>query len=268
MDIPNDDSVTPADIEPRADLGGTDLRNADLSGADLREANLRNVDLSEADLRGADLEEATIVVGTLSEADLRGADLSEADLRSADLSDAYLAGTSLSDASLSRDTTVEPPRHRLKREADELDSEFYDRVARANHELRTAYSANGLISQARRARVRERRARRNEAKADDSVRGTLAWAGSLASRVVTGYGVQLLPLGVVMLALFLGSAAVYWSTGMAPRESLYYSVVTFTTSPPSAPTPGLMRVVAGFETFVGTAVIIFLGYVLGTRERV
>jgi hypothetical protein len=46
--------------------------------------------------------------------------------------------------------------------------------------------------------------------------------------------------------------------------------VIFTTSPPAEPelTGGVMRVVAGFETFAGTAAIVFLGYALGTRERV
>jgi hypothetical protein len=29
-----------------------------------------------------------------------------------------------------------------------------------------------------------------------------------------------------------------------------------------------MRAVAGFETFAGTTAVVFLGYVLGTREQV
>jgi len=71
-----------------------------------------------------------------------------------------------------------------------------------------------------------------------------------------------------MLSLFLGSAAVYSDAGMGVAESLYYSAVTFTTSPPSAPNPGLMRLVAGVETFLGTTMIVFLSYVLGAREQV
>lgn len=71
-----------------------------------------------------------------------------------------------------------------------------------------------------------------------------------------------------MLTLFLGFAGVYSTTEMSLQESLYYSAVTFTTSPPTSPEPGVMRVVAGIETFLGTTAIIFLGYVLGNRERV
>ncbi|ESS03430.1 MAG: hypothetical protein A07HR67_01828 [uncultured archaeon A07HR67] len=51
-------------------------------------------------------------------------------------------------------------------------------------------------------------------------------------------------------------------------DSLYYSIVTFTTSPPAEPTGVWMRVMAGVETFAGSTTIVFLGYVLGTRERV
>lgn len=52
---------------------------------------------------------------------------------------------------------------------------------------------------------------------------------------------------------------------MAPDRALYYSIVTFTTSPPPL---GLASIMAGIETFAGTALIVLLGYVLGTREQV
>jgi hypothetical protein len=88
--------------------------------------------------------------------------------------------------------------------------------------------------------------------------------------VFTGYGIQLRWILAMMFLLYTSSTVVYWTVGgMAPIESLYYSIVTFTTSPPGpAPTGLLMRAVAGFETFAGTAAIVFLGYVLGTREQV
>lgn len=51
-------------------------------------------------------------------------------------------------------------------------------------------------------------------------------------------------------------------------ENLHYSIVTFTTLPPSTPTGVMICTVAGMETFAVTAVIVFSGYVLGTRVRV
>ncbi|ERG91588.1 MAG: hypothetical protein J07HQW1_01622 [Haloquadratum walsbyi J07HQW1] len=74
-----------------------------------------------------------------------------------------------------------------------------------------------------------------------------------------------------MLLLYLVSAVIYWQVGdLSMGRSLYYSIVTFTTSPPAEPdlTGQILGVVEGFETFAGTAAIVFLGYVLGTRERV
>jgi len=66
----------------------------------------------------------------------------------------------------------------------------YDTIARANHELREAYSANGLVGRARKARFRERKSRRKEAQAAGGW-GTVAWIGSVLSQVFTGYGVRL-----------------------------------------------------------------------------
>jgi hypothetical protein len=234
--IPNDPDLTPEDIKP---------------GADLIYADLTDVDLLNSGLPGADLRYA----------DLPGAHLSEVDL---------------SGITLSRSTQIDAPGERITTELVDNDSlseeQRYDIIARANHEFRIAYSANRLISRARRARVRERKARRREALAEGGrlSRGTAAWLGSFSSKVFTGYGVQLRWVSGVMILLYPLSAGVYHFVGeMSVGRSLYYSVVTFTTSPPEpAPTGLVMRAVAGFETFAGTAAIVFLGYVLATRERV
>lgn len=95
-EIPNDDSITAADIQPGADLSGANLYNADLSGADLAGANLGEANLKFADLNGADLHRAD-----LSGADLLGANLSEANLKKADLrGEAYLRGANLKETNL------------------------------------------------------------------------------------------------------------------------------------------------------------------------
>jgi hypothetical protein len=53
---------------------------------------------------------------------------------------------------------------------------------------------------------------------------------------------------------------------------LYYSIVTFVTSPPHPPpelggTRGLLtQFITLAQTYVGTALIILLGYVLGNRD--
>ena len=276
--IPNDNNILADSIHAYADLSGTNLSDANLEGATLDHADLTGADLSGANLTGAnlfkaDLSDAILRNADLSESYLRNADLSRTDLRNADLSNAHLAEVTLNNATVSRSTILGDPSERIAQVFGKTDTvsktERYDTIARTNRELRAMYSTNGLISQARTSRIRERRARRREAKAEQGWRGTVASVGSWLSRVFTGYGVRLTPVVGWMLVLYLSSAFVYshWG-GMAWDRSLYYSVVTFTTAPPDTPPLGLPSVVAGIETFAGTAAIVFLGYILGSREQV
>lgn len=263
MEIPNDD-LTSANIKPGADLRGADLSEADLDG----------VDLSRADLNGANLSEANLHEANLSEADLGGIDLSEAILIDANLSRTFLLDADLSGIALSRGTQVELGLTTLERMVSQVhvseDSKMtWDAIARLNHKLKTAYSANGLVGQARRYRVQERQARAKEAKTEGGISGYGTWLGSHISHGITGYGVQLRWPISIMLGLYVVATAVYWQAGI--ENSLYYSVITFTTSPPGPhPPPGglLTEITAMIETFAGTLLIVLLGYVLGNREQV
>jgi hypothetical protein len=220
-------------------MSGADLFDSDLSGANLSGSNLEMAGLIKTNFSGADIVDVT-----------------------------------LSGVSLSRQTQIQFSLSELKKSAqsygpgEDDPPAVWDAVARMNHELKAAYSENGLISRARIYRVRERIARRREAKADGTRQGDLAWFGSLLSRVFTGYGVQIRWIASVMMILYFISAAVYWSLGMGALESLYYSIITFTTSPPEPPRGTVMQITAGIETFTGTLLTVFLGYVLGTREKV
>lgn len=275
MRIPNDD-FKPDDIKPRADLRRADLSEADLRRADLVDADLRWADLSEANLRRVDLSGSDLSGANLSEANLNWADLSGANLVGADLSGIKLLEINLSDASVSRETQIEAGLVDIKEMASQIyqwenpeSPRIWDAVARVNHELKIVYSANGLVGRARKYHVRERRARRREAKAESGLTGYSAWFGSLLSRVVTGYGVQLRWVGGFMLLIYFASAAIYHGSDMGIRESLYYSIVTFTTAPPSPPPDDLItKTTAMIETFGGTLLIVLLGYVLGNREQV
>jgi hypothetical protein len=265
--IPNTSDVSPEDIQQNVDLPGAFLWRADLPGADLKDADLSRADLGGADLSGADLGAAD-----LSGAVLRGVDLSEADLRHADLSEAVLAEATLTGVTLSRGTELDPPRDAIEDYKDNFSgyskSEMEDEIARVNSQLKNAYSVSGLLSQGRKARARTRRARRKEVYAEEGWRSR-SWFLSRLSSIFSGYGIKLRPVIGWMMALYFLSAGVYWyAGGMAWDQSLYYSIVTFTTAPPDTPPNYVTSIVAGIETFAGTAAIIFLGYVLGSRERI
>jgi hypothetical protein len=227
-EIPNDDHVSPGDIQPEADLREADLWDADLSGADLRDADLSEANITEVTFTGA---------------------------------------------TLSRGTEFDPPRDAIEayyedEDADIPEEKIEDEIARVNNQLKGEFSRNGLLSQGRKAHARTRRARRKEVYADEGWRSR-SWFLSRLSSIFGGYGIKLRPVIGWMLALYFLSAGVYWYVGrMAWDRSLYYSIVTFTTAPPKEPSNYVTSIVAGIETFAGTAAIIFLGYVLGSRERI
>jgi len=259
-----------------ANLSETDLINSDLMGAYLRQADLSGANLEDANLSEANLIESNLVDTSLLFADLQDSNLLKANMTRANLTNTnldrtLLAETNLDGVSLSRGTSLSGVMDRAKKAAPEETSkeQFHADIARIFHTIKSAYSENGLVARARDARYQERRARRKEAYAVGGWRGYAAWFGSLISNIFTGYGVRLRWVIATMLALYFLSAGVYHYGGNMPIEdSLYYSIVTFTTSPPSPPSTSITRIVAGFETFAGTAAIVFLGYVLGTRERI
>lgn len=265
----------------RRDYSGEDLKEKDFSGVDLRgvnfsEASLTDADFSGAKLNGADFSDAYLIGADFSDANLNEADFSGARLEGADLSGSLLFNTNISSATLSRNTTIEFELAEIKRHYRDnapedvlTTSQMWESIARIYHELKVTYSENGLVGQARNYRILERYARRKEAKAKGGFKGYSAWLGSLLSRIFTGYGVQLRYPAALMLVVYLLSAVVYLRADMSALQSLYYSVVTFTTAPPSPPPNDLVtQATAMVETFIGTLFIVLLGYVLGNREQV
>lgn len=253
-------------------LWGADLTEAFLERANLREATLDCATLHLATLRDANLTEASLERATLTKAGLIGADLSAVTLMDADLTDAALIEVDLSDIALNRGTQMETELADMKERVSNFhrsehseSPQIWDTVARMNHNIKKAYSTNGLVGRARDHRLKERRARRKEARAEGGFTGWAASVVSLLSFVFTGYGIRLWPIVVVMLGLYLGSAAWYWWVGV--ENSLYYSIVTFTTAPPGNPPAGA-QLVSMAETLLGTLFIVLLGYVLGNREQV
>ncbi|MFB6176929.1 MAG: pentapeptide repeat-containing protein [Halobaculum sp.] len=254
-------SLTDADLTSaklhRADLTDADFGGAELVGASLPDATLRRTALREANVSETDLHGATLVDAALSYADLTEADLRSATIRRSDLREA-----TVSDLTLDRETTVE----RLTEPDADADPAEWDATARAYHDLKTAFADNSLIDQARTLHVRERRARRLETRA---ARGpwTADHLTNLLSEKLTGYGVSVWRVSLVMTTLLVGSTLVYALTDVP--NPVAYSVVTFVTAAPldTLPTNPLARSVALVETFFGTLLIILLGYILGNREQ-
>lgn len=253
-----------------ADLHATRFRDTNLSDATFRDSDLSNAHLLRADLSGAQLQGVTLEEAYLSDADITDTDLRHARRIDVDLSDADITNADLREAEiLDLDVNQGTVCDGLNESVAE-DPEDWDAIARVYHDLKEAFSSHGLDAKARDQHYRERRARGFEAKSrstrfDGWMNPT--YVGSVASRYLTGYGVRVRRVVALMSALFIVSSIVYWHAGI--DNSLYYSVVTFTTSPPGEIPNGTgTRLVAMIETFLGTLLIVLLAYVLGNREQV
>ncbi len=89
-----------ADLNPRLDFAGANLRGTTLRGLDLNGANWSRVNLRGAELTDVDFSQGNLQGAKLSGADLSGAYLSNANLKNTDFHRASLALANLSGANL------------------------------------------------------------------------------------------------------------------------------------------------------------------------
>lgn len=283
----------------RADLSGANLSGADLSRADLFRADLSNAGLPHADLSGANLSGANLLDTDLSYTDLSAADLTRANLSGADLRGANLFKIIVDSLQIetAKDVLVDsrtkisssiPLRTGFRhRQSSSLISRSpgWDARARGYEQLRNVFKESGLDDHHRRLYSYQRRARAKQA--IRSMR-LVQWGGNYLSRMLTGYGVYVTRVlfwtAVVILVPWYWYTLVNgWTSEPIEGGPLYYSIVTFVTSPPH-PIPevegtvsvllatlerqSLNQAIVLFQTYAGTVLIILLGYVLGNRDRV
>ncbi len=280
-----------------------DLSHSNLHNCDLKEAIMGDVILDQAEIRYSDLSEAEVdsasMFGTFI-TDSRAEDvrlydavadgcriirsefvqsdfqrailestlfqetnLSATDFRGTDLQSTTFNTTQLSDIQVDRATEC-GIQSGLESRAESAHD--WDTIARVYHQLKSEFGNNGLVDRARLFHVRERRARENEAKAAEGM-VSVSYLGSLLSRYLTGYGVRVKRIGLVMVLLF--SVCTLWYEYSGIPNSVYYSIMTFTTAaPPTSPPSGTFtQLLTMVETFFGTLLIVLLGYVLGNREQ-
>lgn len=244
----------------RARFDRARLSNVNLSATKLGDSRFESADLDTVALDDADCTGTYFRGATLSSATLSGINLEEADLRNATLADVELRDGKLSGMEVNRATKIEP----LRQPDDRTDPDSWDEIARTYHDLKRVFGEASLIEQARKLRIRERRARRIEIKADQG------WFSpehvtSYLSGLFTGYGIRVWRVVGVIVVVPLVFAVVYQLLGV--DQPLRYSLSTFTTSPPVQPTNPLTRFVVNVETFAKTLLTVLLGYILGNREQ-
>lgn len=276
----------------RAELQSTYFGSADLYGCDLGYSDCRGADFGSAEIRNTTMRGATMIDADLSDADisthsLRDTDLTGADLRGATFDDVRVGGVTISDVGFDRSTSFditgpEPPsvgeavvaaapvlgetgvpRGLITDEG----ARSWDLFARAYHQLKVEFDDNGFVGRARRFHRLERRARRYET-AEAEGWFTRSHLTAFVSGLFTGYGVGVRRLLVTMAVLFVVGTAGYVAAGAS--DPLVRSVVAFTTSASPERVSGFpwwAKVAVAAETFLGTLLIVSLGFVLGNREQ-
>lgn len=290
-----EDAISFEDVCLRdADLSNAKLSDANLSGADLFKTNLNDASLFEADLTGAHLESTDVTDTSFFRANLTdarldilelennsfwGANLTnvsfqetifdDVNLYGADLSGSNMRYVELKHVDIDHETTL----GRQKRAEKDADGpRDWDLIAQAHHEFKSVFSDHGFTGKARNQHFWHRRARGLQAKAaSNRFEGWLnpTYLGSLASRLFTGYGVRVSYLLIWMVLLFSFSTLWYIYTGVEDTvlNNVAYSIFAFTAAPSEIPLRSTTKLVVMAETFLGTLLIVLLGYILGNRER-
>lgn len=282
------------------------FKHVDLQQATFSEVELQEADLTDADLRDSSVEKTDFNKANLTKVNLRNATLSDVTLTNTTLSELEIDRTTtiksitkppkqgiirralnrISIQGVRETIPTRRPERPSKQEikerissvrqrtlgrdkSDQNPDELYewDGVARACHKLKEEFNESGCIGRARQFHVEERRARRHEAKIENGLANSQYWRLTLLG-LVTGYGIRLRRILSSIIFIFIISTAAYYFAGV--RQGLLYSIITFTTSPPGQTPydyPIFIRFIAGLETFVGTLLIVLLGFVLGNRER-
>lgn len=288
-------------VAEHVDFSHARLANAEASHANLENATFANADLSETILNDASIADATIENADLRYASLVGADvenamLARSDLRCVSFEGSRLYGTTFADSRIDHETSFDTLCVYEHQHATETpDTDDTDRVSPMDKAIWT-YRAlqslsrdNALREQASHYFVREHDARRRKAWAD---RDYLSGVKAEGARWIMGYGDRPWQVTYASLVVILASSLLYplsalgglrtdgellsYTSGPSPlwspqglahivralAESLYFSVITFTTTGYGTTVAvGYTKIVAMAEALFGvflTALFVFV----------
>lgn len=265
------------------------MSGSTLDHTDLSDANLRDVDLRDANLQSADLEGATLNRARLYGVQVGGATINPTTvLATPDRRCLYdpASDPEYEQSDENSDGTVWDTSHRLrKREAsgsaDGRTLGQFEKAIDTYHTLEQLARENALPDEESTFFARRQDMQRRQRRAEGEWG---RWFRSWASNVVVRYGESpwrvigstaciilacalLYPLyGIETEGAVLRYATADVGLGQTLLESLYFSIVTFTTLGYGDVQPvGLARVIATSETIAGSALLALLVFVFGRR---
>lgn len=287
-------------VLPKSTLEETSFHQSNLKSIDLREADLEDAELNWADLRGADLRQAN-----MTHADLYGAKFDWANLERAFLSDAVLLETSLIGARIGStvfegvqvDTETKFGERCIYDPAFEeepgpgVGDHHFEAVDDTVENARRAAETYGALEELARENALPEQAstyfvlRKDLLRLEHKKAGRWGlWIRGWMSNLVVEYGespwrvVGTTAVAVAICGLLFpvygfrnGSGVVTYSSPDISLvdtlfESMYFSIVTFTTLGYGDVQPiGFSRTIATAETIAGSALLALLVFVFGRR---
>ncbi|WP_158298382.1 pentapeptide repeat-containing protein [Halorubrum sp. SD626R] len=279
-----------------ADLSAANFQDTRFENVDFRDVHAFNVDLSHVDLTDVNLNYADFTLGQFEESSLEemtiyGVNMYSSNLKKARLGTSNLIDPSLVDANLYkadiRQTTfLKPDIRGMKIESARLSGSTkfkrfswepestrgWDTLAKSYEKIREEFKENALNTSQKSLYYLQRRARTVEALSEGR---RISFIIGGASELVTGYGVRAKHPLVWTILLMSLSALWYSYVPITTWEGgpIHYSIATFVTSAPHPPNSLqsdfldiITQLVVLVETYLGTVLIILLGYVLGNRD--
>ncbi|ASJ03493.1 voltage-gated potassium channel [Thermococcus profundus] len=300
----SDSNLDGADLS-WAILTGADLSGASAKRADFTRANLEEADLSGASLIGTNLSLASLRGANLTRADLRGTELYGAELESSNLLGADLRGARLHGVSFKGVRNIEHARldakvieevegDQLRKENPQRAIESYLKALSVYLELKETFRSRGLYDRASAYTVGEWRVRgkvqsiahRAESPAEleefvpltarsgkrwlIALEGKTRWLLNVIYRLTSSYGESASRVLITTIAIVFVYAVIYWLAGALGNssfaESLYFSLVTFTTVGYGDIVPKeSYRLLAASEAFVGAFLMAFFVVVISRK---
>lgn len=289
-----------------ADLRHATLKNSKLAGANLTGANLSEAQLSKAELIDAVLEETCFVEANLSDTDLTDANARSANLSDSVLEQALLARTDLRGADLVNARLYQTlfPDTRIDDRTDFGERSVYESgVSPSNSDVASEEAATwvyrrleGLHDENAMAdRARKLHFRKEEIQREARLRaGNYSrWLVDTINRWLTGHGESLRNVISASMVVIVLCGLMYPFTGGITRggtdgttlqlesasqlftrsglnvliESMYFSVITFTTVGYGDLFPASLgtKILVGAESLLGALFIALFVFVLGRR---
>lgn len=257
-----------AGFDFRVSIQGDDLYSEDMAllsnihfeGANLKHSNLENGKLLNCFFEGCDLSHAELKNSTLNNCHFEQTDLTGANIQNAKLINCFFADASLKDVTM--DNTIVDQKTTFGKELKSEKEDSYHFASIEYKQIKEMYKNSSLHQEADYYHYKEMVSKRKIFPKTHPKRFISFVFGDLLCKYGTSFiRVFLWSLGIVVISatlFYLQDSLLFLNSKVQTSflDALYFSMVTFTTlGYGDYHAIGLLRFVAGFESFIGASLM-------------